>query len=454
MLALLYSTTLISLNPTLRSERLALPQSQKRASASEIHVGNHPAKFDSFGHLKPWTSWRDAIAREIRWYAKCPLEHGYPRFITLTFMRGDYTLNPRRHDSIPAMQNGMGILGYLALDDLKLDLGRQVPGRTALDTAKAMADYLLNEALTPNDGLWPRFPRSTGKAMTFPLPADCGSQADKPYEIQPDKGAIVGHALVLLYQRTHEPRYLEEAKHIADLLAKFMIDGDAAHSPWPFRFDYRNGASRGPVSADMSFALRLFNELAALGNDQYKAPSARLWRWIKSYQLPSIDPKGPTHGDGRLWVNFFEDYDLDTNRNAWSPLNLARYLVEAKESMDLDWKKDARSLIDFVAANFTSVRQGIPVSGEQDDDKDPWGGACSTYGGVLALYTAATGDLTYKAAAYTAITYCLYAVDNDGCPGQQATGPDRGGWQEDAFTDVLHNVLDAIKAFPEWADAR
>jgi hypothetical protein len=27
----------------------------------------------------------------------------------------------------------------------------------------------------------------------------------------------------------------------------------------------------------------------------------------------------------------------------------------------------------------------------------------------------------------------------------------RGGWQEDAHTDKLHNFVDAMTAFPEWA---
>jgi hypothetical protein len=52
--------------------------------------------------------------------------------------------------------------------------------------------------------------------------------------------------------------------------------------------------------------------------------------------------------------------------------------------------------------------------------------------------------------AYEALNYCLYAIDNDGCPGQSAVSPRRGGWQEDAHTDVIHNFMDAIAAFPEW----
>jgi hypothetical protein len=49
------------------------------------------------------------------------------------------------------------------------------------------------------------------------------------------------------------------------------------------------------------------------------------------------------------------------------------------------------------------------------------------------------------------LNYSLYAVNDDGCPSDQATACGRGGWQEDAHTDQLHNLLDAMNAFPEWA---
>ena len=58
----------------------------------------------------------------------------------------------------------------------------------------------VNEALTPDSGQYPRFTRSTGTRAGFPQPADCGSQGDRPYEIEPDKGGIAGYALALLSQ--------------------------------------------------------------------------------------------------------------------------------------------------------------------------------------------------------------------------------------------------------------
>ena len=152
--------------------------------------------------------------------------------------------------------------------------------------------------------------------------------------------------------------------------------------------------------------------------------------WILTYQLPSLEK------DGALWDQFFEDHDESTiNKTAWAPLNLARYLLEKKEGLDPKWQAHAKALIEFVIRNFSGIRLGVPICGEQDNDKNPWGGILSSYGAVLAMYTAATGSSEYKGLAWQALNYCIYAVNTDGCPSEQATYPGRGGWQEDSHTD-------------------
>jgi hypothetical protein len=59
--------------------------------------------------------------------------------------------------------------------------------------------------------------------------------------------------------------------------------------------------------------------------------------------------------------------------------------------------------------------------------------------------------MEYKALARQALNYSLYAVNDDGCPSDGAWRAGRGGWQEDAHTDRIHNFMDALTAFPEWA---
>jgi hypothetical protein len=411
-------------------------------------IAGHAVVRDAAGRLEPWTSWREALALEMRFYRTCPADHGYPRFVCETFLDAAWNPSNGRSDIIPATQNGTGILSYLKYYDFT---DRQDPW--LLDTAMSMGDYLICETLTPDGGVYPRFTRSTGLRQQFPLAADCGSQSDRPYEIEPDKGGIAGYALALLYEaaRSRDPgrarRYLDQALHNARVLAANQQPGDASRSPWPFRADYRSGESRGPVSGNMSFILRLYDALLKLEFAEFRAPRDLLWSWISGHQLSSAA------SDGALFAQFFEDHDTPTNRSAWAPLNLARYLLERRAEARPSWLDDAGLLIDFTRRNFTHVEFGTTVCHEQDEDPQAWGGVNSTYGAVLAQYGAVLG--MYGAAADAravadearrALNFTLYSIDADGRPRDVHTNPAAGGWQEDAHTDVIHNYVDALRA--------
>ena len=404
-------------------------------------IATHTARLGPQGELQSWAPWHAILDLVIDHYRRCPLEHGYPRFVCESFLDGGWVPFPDRTDLIPAMQNGTGILSYLKLHALR---GGRDPWLLA--TARAMGDYLLDVAVSPDGGAWPRFPRSTARRGRFPQPAECGSQADRPFETEPDKGGIAGYALVLLNEASGESRYLERALHIARVLAGHQAPGDAAHSPWPFRVDVHSGAGRGPVSGNMSYILRLFDALAARGNAEFDAPRRALWSWISGCQIPSA------RSDGALFAQFFEDHDTPTNRTAWSPLNLARYLLQGGRQLTPSWLEDAAALTEFVRREFTHVEYGVRVCHEQDEDRGAWGGVNSTYGAVLALQARASGSEALARAARAVLDLVLYAVDAQGRPRDLLTHASPGGWQEDAHTDVIHNVVDALQAFPQWGD--
>jgi hypothetical protein len=302
--------------------------------------------------------------------------------------------------------------------------------------------------LTPDSGPYPKFTRSTGKRDQFPQQADCGAQADRPYEIEPDKGGIAGYALVLLSEAAGERSYLDQALQNARVLAANQQAGDASRSPWPFRADCRNGQGRGPVSGNMTYILRLYDELLSRGYREFSTARRSLWTWIRDYQLPNAA------ADGSLFAQFFEDHDTPTNRTAWAPLNLARYLLERKELLDPDWRADCGALIEFVRRSFTHEEFGITVCHEQDEDRQAWGGINSTYGAVLALYAKATASVSLADEARQALDFTLYSIDERGRPRDLFINPAPGGWQEDAHTDVIHNYVDALGAFPQWGEAR
>ena len=197
----------------------------------------------------------------------------------------------------------------------------------------------------------------------------------------------------------------------------------------------------------MTYILRLYDALLAQGYAEFSAPRNLLWTWMRRHQIPSAGT------DGALFAQFFEDHDTPTNRTAWAPLNLARYLLERREWLDPDWREDSAALIEFVRRNFTHAEFGITVCHEQDEDQQAWGGINSTYGAVLALYAQAIGSPAMADEARQALNFTLYSIDELGRPRDLFKNPAPGGWQEDAHTDVIHNYVDALRAFPDWGEA-
>jgi len=309
-----------------------------------------------------------------------------------------------------------------------------------------MGDYLVTEDLTPARGAYARFTRSTGHRGAFPQADDGGSQSDRPFEVEPDKGGIAAYAMLLLDDATGDHRYFAQALRNMRVLATRQRAGNAHRSPWPFRVDWRAGAARGEVSGNVVYILRAYDLLIAHGYAEFERPRAALWRWIKREPIPDA------RGDGRLFAQFFEDHDNPANRSAWAPLTLARYLLERRDAIDPDWRRDAGDLIAFVRTHFTHEEAGVRVCHEQDEDHDAWGGINATYGAVLALYAKATGSAALAEEARQALTFTLYSIDDRGHPRDLAKHADNGGWQEDAHTDVIHNIVDALNAYPVWGD--
>src|ERR1039458_4600707 len=74
---------------------------QQDPQAQPVMIAGHAASFDALGQLRPWTSWNDALDREMTFYQRCPSDHGYPRFVLATFLDVNWTAMPSRTDTIP-----------------------------------------------------------------------------------------------------------------------------------------------------------------------------------------------------------------------------------------------------------------------------------------------------------------------------------------------------------------
>ena len=86
----------------------------------------------------------------------------------------------------------------------------------------------------------------------------------------------------------------------------------------------------------------------------------------------------------------------------------------------------------------------------QDRDHKAWGGANSKLAAV-SLLLACAGERRHEQMGANNARWMAYFVDPaDGCPAAASftvnASVERGGWQQDAHTDVVHNLVDALNA--------
>ena len=304
---------------------------------------------------------------------------------------------------------------------------------------------------------WPRVPRSTGIRLEYPL--KCASSYDVLFgchTIEPDKVAIAAYALFRYHQLTGDKVALDVALNSAAVLAAAQGDGNATHAPWPFRVDAADGAAvNGRKNGDSAFPLRLFSALVQAGHEEFRDNLSRLWSWVVDVQLASLNVSNHSSPEyGNQFVNFHEDIEAgdDSNRNSWTALELARFLIESRASGHVpDWRERAVQLVDYSLLLFGHSQVGnTTIMGEQDRDHKAWGGANSKLSAVL-LMLACAGETRYQQIGLNNAMWMAYFVDpSDGCPAAASftvnASTERGGWQQDAHTDVVHNLVDALNA--------
>jgi hypothetical protein len=389
-------------------------------------IGFHAAVCTPDGNIAlplAFSSLEDALSRAVSWYQKSPLnEHGFPPVVRLalschitsclcvddqffrlqvhsTFVDGNFTSSGVTIDA--AMQNGMGLLSYVKLY-------QRSNSSEHLNFAKHFARYLIEVSTSCHNHLgllprsrsrslshpplappsvfqaslttnfsshdsWPLVPRSTGIRLEFPL--KCASSYDLLFgchTIEPDKVAIAAYALLRYHQVTGDKSALDVAVHSAAVLAAAQIDGNTSHAPWAFRVNAADArAVNGFKNGDSAFPLRLFSTLVQAGYSEFAPNLSRLWAWVLRVQLESLNAANhSSHDYGDQFVNFHEDIaaDHDQNRNSWTALELARFLIESRATGIMpDWRLRVQQLIDYSLQLFSHSQIGnTTIMGEQD----------------------------------------------------------------------------------------
>jgi hypothetical protein len=309
--------------------------------------------------------------------------------------------------------------------------------------ARSMADYHLENGMTPDGWAWSRVPYSSscGNCPTY----DANRTEDTPGHIEPDKVGEFGIGLIRLYEFTGDVRYRDAAIASADALATHVRPGDATHSPWPFRVDALNNAPREEYTANVIRPIGLFDELIRLnlGNvASYRAARTIGLAWLFAYPMQT-----------NVWSNYFEDVPVQTdlgNYNQYIPMETAYYLMRHPE-VDPDWRTHVPALVRWVETNFAEPQFGANAIREQLIFHFAMGSHTSRYAAVNALYSELTGDAAARDKAYRALNWATYMVSLSP-QGQIIDGPDvRNVWFTDGYGDYIRHFLRGMGAVPEWA---
>lgn len=355
----------------------------------------------------------------------------------------------------------------------------------AIDVVRRMLDYMLAHGTTPADWAWSGVPFSTscGHDKTYGrclagMPEEFGEG------LETDKVAEMGLAYVRFYELTGERRYLEAGIRCANALAKHQVNGDAYHTPWPYRVNARTGATlNGEVFGGLVVAsVSLFDELMRIGEGQvvsYKMPRDKAWNWLLQYPL---NARSAAYDK---WTGYYEDIAKDPlNINDMNSMMTARYIMLQADpsSMDPNWEEHVGHLIDFSRAVLgrgpffgawaideqQRLDGGISRVAEDAIFAPPGGilpyvrgrGCCSRAGlicrttqwaAINAMYFSWSRDAQSKEDAFRSLNYATYYDGGEGkiyCCGKLQKNP---LWFEDGYGDALRNFMWAMAAIPEFA---
>lgn len=344
--------------------------------------------------------------------------------------------------------------------------------QVVLDRVRELLDHTLTHGTTRPTDAWRLVPYSCSDAGD---PVYCGAtdtiycdqehftpcgRGDGVGFLEPDKVGELGHAYLLFYELTLHKKYLRAAIRCADALARNIRSGDESHSPWPFRVDARTGTKvREQYTANTIGPIRLFDELLRLkqGNvPAYRRARDQAWHWLMTYPMQNM-----------LWTQYFEDVliyaDYRVNRNQYSPLETARYLLQHPE-LDPQALLHAKQLLDWVAAFFAADSKtmgGIPEKGlqfgaevlsEQVNDMDKMSSHTARFASLLALWYEKTGDTTARERAFRSFNWATYSSRENGLV-KTSLDEWTGYWFSDGYGDYMRHFQRGMASVPDWAPA-
>ena len=399
----------------------------------------HDIRTDAAGMILPWSDddparAYDRVVRLVwefwRRLGDCP--NGVPYVLQHQVWKPEHDPRGLGGDQISMALSSWNLLhGYLGDPAIVADMRR-------------LADHWIDHGFSSPEGAWPSlpFPYNT---QVHSGRYDGDMVAGEGY-LQPDKAGSFGAELVMLYQVTGERRYLETAVRIADTLSRTAKQGDADHSPWPFRVHATTGQvfvspkGRFDYTSNWTGTLRLFEALATMKEGRtadYDRTRAQVGEWLRAYPMRS-----------QRWGPFFEDIDVysDTQINAGT---LALYLLEHPGFAE-DGIAAVRRILDWCDRTFGNPlwqRYGARPTNEQTAYQVPGNSHTSRQASLELLWAEASGDGSRKPQAVRNLNWATYMVDGDGRNRYYRDDV----WLTDGYGDYVRHYLRAMAAAPELA---
>jgi uncharacterized protein YjdB len=413
----------------------------------------HTKIMDADNYLDSWHKDENGpfeyiIGLNAGWWKNAPFVEGFPIWCTAA------EVTPEYEQSTGAIPGSACYFAIMACLKYYVYTGDTAFLSLAIKTGKYIVEHDLTSAAFIK---YPKFPYAVGSTgsinpLGFGHPWD-GDPRNPIYSIQPDKGAMIGVALLELYKITNDTSYLSTSINIANCLADNAVTGTDTNSPWPFRVMADDGSTfDGVFDGNVSFSCRLFDELLRIGqsgNGKYKTTRDSVWKWLKE-QVIAWD-------DASKWMHFFEDHSgNEVNPTQINALETVRYLLEKKNQADPDWLNLSRKIITQVTRRWavTSLESDGYVSiAEQESDWNPFNSHAARYGSILAMFSEASGITACADTAYHSLCYSAYSVEDNGFTSTFFNN-NTMAWTTDSFGDFLYHFMQAMAAVPQWAGSK
>lgn len=328
------------------------------------------------------------------------------------------------------------------------------------ENIRFLADYYLTNGLSSPNAKWPNIPYPYN-TLVYSGKYDGDMVIGTGYT-QPDKAGSFGLELIKLfkmmsnerYPHATEKRYLQAAIDIANTLTSNIEEGDADHSPMPFKVNATTGevgklksnsgdksdAGLSSYTSNWSATVELFLQLISLNQgevDSYRKSVDVMINWMKKYPMKT-----------NKWGPFFEDIPgwSDTQINA---MTWARFIMTHQEFFP-EWKTEVQSIIDWVnktLANNQWEKYSVTAINEQTAYRTPGNSHTSRQAADELLFYSLTGDTTKMPHAIRQLNWATYMVDSDG----KNCYPRDENWLTDGYGDYVRHYLRAMAADPKLA---